>query len=51
MIKNSKLIRADEIEKGQLRIKSLEAAESCQVPCKPARVKEQSRKLIARGEV
>jgi hypothetical protein len=51
MIKNSRLIRAEGIEKGQLRTESLEAVGLFQMQCKLARVKEQQRKLITRGEV
>jgi hypothetical protein len=51
MIKNSKLIRAEGREKEQQRIESLEAVESYQVRCKPARVREPPRKWTARGEV
>jgi hypothetical protein len=51
MIKNSRLIKAEEIEKGQLRIESLEVVGLFQMQCKLARVKEQPRKLITRGEV
>jgi hypothetical protein len=51
MIKNSRLIRAEGREKGQLRIESLEAPEYCKMQYKLARVKEQPRKLIIRGEV
>jgi hypothetical protein len=51
MIKNSRLIKAEGIEKGQLRIESLEAVGLFQMQCKLARVKEQPRKLITREEV
>jgi hypothetical protein len=51
MIKNSRLIRAEGIEKGQLRTESLVEAGLFQMQCKLARVKEQPRKLITRGEV
>jgi hypothetical protein len=53
MIKNSRLIRAEDREKGQQRTESLEAVESYQMPqliCKPAKVREQPRKWTARGE-